>query len=509
MHFPPPAFAADKRMCGIIGIAGRPNAAEHILAGLAFLQHRGQDAAGIAAMSGARISIDKGYGLADDVFNKERIAGLAGDTSIGHVRYSTTGSARMLSEIQPFYVNQPYGMTLAHNGNLISHQALNDWLADDAHRHVSSDSDSEVLLNVLAHSLAELARTNRPTPDLLFDAVAEVHRRCVGSYAVVVLIAGFGMLAFRDPHGVRPLVVGGDEPGGWLVASESAVFRPLGFRRWEDIAPGEAVFIDRRRRLHRKQCGVARQHRPCIFEYIYLARPDSTLAGASVYAARLNMGRKLAGKIRRDNADLEIDCIIPVPDSGRIAAMELAHTLGISYREGLVKNRYVGRTFISAGQEKRLSSVRKKLNIIESEFAGKKVMLVDDSIVRGTTGRELVELARNAGAEKVYFASAAPPVRHPNVYGIDIPTRAELLAGHRNEAEIAAYLGADRVIYQSLEDLIAAVSEANPELTTFETSCFDGDYRVGGIDGDYLAELEKRRGAARDNPLAQGDLSLT
>lgn len=493
-------------MCGIIGFVGA-SAATHISAGLSFLQHRGQDSAGMATMSGERMFIEKGHGLADKIFSKERIGNLDGDIGLGHVRYSTAGDARVLSEIQPFYVNQPYGITLAHNGNLTNSKKLRHWLKSEAHRHVSSESDSEVLLNVLAHGIAERARAKKITPDLLFDAVAETHNLCRGSYAAVVLLADGGLLAFRDPNGIRPLSVGNADKK-WLVASETAAFRPLGFRHSEDIAPGEAVYIDRHLRLHRRRCAAARR-RPCIFEYIYFARPDSRLEGASVYAARLNMGRKLAETIRRDHAALRIDCVIPVPDSGRIAAMELAHALAIPYREGLVKNRYVGRTFITAGQNARRRSVRQKLNVIESEFGGKQVLLVDDSIVRGTTSRELVELARTAGAKKVYFASASPPVRYPNLYGIDIPTRAELVAGHRNNDEIAAYMGADRVIYQSLPDLIAAVREANPALDDFETSCFDGNYRVGDIDQTYLEELEKNRRPDRGNDLRLGDLPLT
>ena len=493
-------------MCGIIGFVGN-DAATYINAGLSFLQHRGQDSAGIATLSKKRVFIEKGHGLADKTFTPERVANLKGDIGIGHVRYSTVGSPRVLSEIQPFYVNQPYGITLAHNGNLTNYKHLRHWLTSASRRHMSSDSDSEVLLNVLAHCVAEEARGRELTPALLFAAVTEMHKRCAGSYSAVALFADGGLLAFRDPNGVRPLSFGGNE-NRWLFASESAAFRPLGFRESEDIAPGEAVFIDCHGRLHRQACVTTSCRRPCVFEYIYLARPDSRLEGASVYAARLNMGRKLAEKIRRDHADLKIDCVVPVPDSGRIAAMQLAHELGVPYREGLVKNRYVGRTFITAGQNERSRSVRRKLNIIESEFIGKKVLLVDDSIVRGTTSRELVELARTAGAEKVYFASASPPVRYPNVYGIDIPTRAELIAGHRDEAEIAAYLGADSVIYQSLPDLLGAVREANPSLKDFETSCFDGDYRVGEIDDLYLEELEKTRNHNRDNDLMLRELPL-
>lgn len=493
-------------MCGLIGYVGK-DAAMHIHNGLAFLQHRGQDSTGIAVMAGRHAYMEKGFGIAEEAFNLEKLNNLQGDVGIGHVRYSTAGSARVLSEIQPFYVNQPYGMVLAHNGNLTNQHILRHELSQHASRHINSESDSEVLINILAVAAAELARERTFSPQLLFDAVRETHRRLQGSYSVVVLVAGYGLLAFRDPHGIRPLSFGqhGEE---WLIASESATFRPLGFTDWEDVAPGEAIFIEHHTRaLHRQQCAEPVQALPCMFEYIYLARPDSTLSGVSVYKARLNMGRKLGERIRRDHPELEVDAIVPVPDSGRVAALELAHTLDLPYREALVKNRHIGRTFITAGQSARARSARKKLNVIASEFQGKKVMLVDDSIVRGTTGRQLVELARGAGAEKVYFASAAPPVRYPNLYGIDISSRAELLASTRQEDEIAHFLGADRVIYQSTADLIAAVREENPALTEFEMCCFDGNYRVGEIDEAYLAQLEKTRTPQRDS-LAQGELPL-
>ena len=490
-------------MCGLIGYVGE-NAAFQMFAGLAFLQHRGQDSAGIAVMADEHAYVEKGFGIAEEAFSAEKLANLSGNFGVGHVRYSTSGSAKVLSEIQPFYINQPYGMILAHNGNLTNQQQLRQFLSQDASRHINSASDSEILVNVLAAVAAELARSEAFSPQLLFQAVKETQRHLQGAYSVVVLIVGYGLLAFRDPHGIRPLVYG-NNGSDWLVASENAAFRPLGFTQWKDVAPGEAIFIDQQKKLHRQQCADHVKHLPCMFEYIYLARPDSTLEGVSVYKARLNMGRKLGEKIRREYSDLEIDCIVPVPDSGRVAALELAHSINIPYREALVKNRHVGRTFITAGQKIRADSARKKLNVIESEFRDKCVMLVDDSIVRGTTGRQLVELARAAGAKQVYFASAAPPVCYPNVYGIDISTRAELLASTRSEAAIAAYLGADKVIYQSVEDLVAAVREENSALEDFEMCCFDGNYRVGEIDQDYLEALEKRRAPERDN-LAQGDL---
>ena len=498
-------------MCGIIGIVGNvEGAALRVHAGLSFLQHRGQDATGIATMEGSRVFIDKGYGLAEDVFDAQRLAYMPGDVGIGHVRYSTAGSSGALSEVQPFYVNQPYGMMLAHNGNLTNTRELRQWLTTEARRHIGTDSDSEILLNVLAHATGERGRNHESAvADLLFDAVTQVHESCLGSYSAVVLIAGVGLLAFRDPNGIRPLVLGWDDSNQWIIASESVVCRPLGFRHVRDIAPGEAVFIDQRRALYRRQCAKNPVLTPCMFEYIYLARPDTTMDGISVYAARLNMGRYLAEKIRRDYAGMRIDCVVPVPDSGRVAAMEAAHTLGVPYREGLVKNRHIGRTFISAGQMRRHREVRKKLNAVEAEFAGKSVMLVDDSVVRGTTARQLVSLARAAGAERVYFASAAPPIKYPNVYGIDIPTRAELLAGYRNEAGVASYLGADKVIYQSLDDLKDAVRQVNDSVKDFETSCFDGKYPVGVIDESYLKYLGGIRCANRDDNFAQGNLALT
>ena len=492
-------------MCGVIGFIGN-RAARKIHHGLSFLQHRGQDATGITTLLGKQLRFEKGFGVAEHFFDDVRLAALEGDMGLGHVRYSTAGSAHVLSEVQPFYVNQPYGMALVHNGNLVNQSELRQWAHAVAHRHINSDSDSDLLINVLAHAIAERLREDRLTPKLLFDAVSDIHKLCQGSYAAVVLIAGYGLLAFRDPHGIRPLVYGGNGNGEWLVASENAAFRPLGFDRHLDIPPGGAIFVDFQKNLHQSPPTPPTAQLPCIFEYIYLARPDSTLDGISVYKARMNMGRKLAEKIRKEHADLTIDCVVPVPDSGRVAAMELAQHLNVPYREGLVKNRHTGRTFITAGQSARSLSVSKKLNVIESEFTGKAVLLVDDSIVRGTTGRQLVALARAAGADKVYFASAAPPVRFPNIYGIDIPTHAELLAGYRDKREISDYLDVDRVIYQSLEDLKEAVRAENPKIKDFETSCFDGNYRVGKVDTAYFKRLEVKR---KSEPLPpQGELVL-
>lgn len=496
-------------MCGLLGYVGGSSVSGKIARGLVYLQHRGQDSAGIATVSGTRVHMEKGFGLVEDVFNDFKLNALRGEMGIGHVRYTTSGDPFELSSIQPFYVNHPYGMTLVHNGNLTNHKALCADLTARARRHISSDSDSELLLNTLAHALDERSRGRRLTPSALFDAVAEVHKRCEGAYSVLALIAGVGMLAFRDPHGVRPLVFGGKSDGSneWLFASENVAFHSLGFHRWDNVRPGEAILVDTEGKISRRQCAAKKvAHIPCIFEYIYLARPDSTIDDVSVYEVRLRMGAQLARRIMRDYARLKIDSVIPVPESGRVAAMELAHELGVPYREGLVKNRYIGRTFIEPGQTKRIQSVRKKLNAIDAEFFGKRVLLVDDSIVRGTTSRDLVRLSRKAGAKKVYFASAAPPVRFPNVYGIDIPTRAELVGGSRSEREIAAYLGADAVIYQSLDDLVGAVRAVNPALRKLETSCFDGHYPIGDISEEYLAALEAERGGGGE--LAQKQIII-
>ena len=495
-------------MCGIVGYLGSEAATTTVYSALAFLQHRGQDSAGIATMAGSRLYIEKGRGLARDAFDAAKINALHGTAGIGHVRYSTAGDAQALSEVQPFYVNQPLGIALAHNGNIVNYAELSEYLAGEDRRHVNSDSDSELLVNVLARAIhRRLPAGAAATPEVFLDAVGEVHERCVGAYAVVVLIAGVGLLAFRDRRGIRPLSLGMQANGEWLVSSESAPFRPLNFTSCGDIAPGEAVFIGLDRKLRRRQFPGA-VPRPCIFEYIYFARPDSYLDGALVYDARVNMGRYLAAQIRRRRPQLPIDCVVPIPDSGRVTALEVSRHLNVPYREGLVKNRHTGRTFIVPGQLRRRRSVAEKLNIIAPEFAGKRVLLVDDSIVRGTTGMELVGMARKAGARQVYFASAAPPVRHPNVFGIDISSRGELLASGRSEAEITTHLGADLVIYQEMKDLIRAVQEAGGNLTAFETSCFDGEYPDGVVDEEYLRTLAVRRGAGRDNNLSQLDLAL-
>ncbi len=469
-------------MCGIVGIAGRSKAAPELYEALSILQHRGQDAAGMATCSAGRMFLHKSEGLVRDVFRPADLVRMAGGMGIGHVRYPTAG-CHTAGEAQPFYVNSPYGIALAHNGNLTNASALKRELFEVDRRHINTGSDSEVLLNVFAH---ELNRNSRPrlTADDVFKSVRGVHRRCRGGYAVVAMINGHGLAAFRDPFGIRPLVLGGRRsPAGpeYMIASESCALDVLGFTRIGDIDPGEAVFIDLGGRLRRRRCSARARLRPCIFEYVYLARPDSVLDGTSVYQARLRMGRKLAERIRREWPRHDIGVVIPVPDTSLTAALELSACLGVTYREGFIKNRYINRTFIMPTQRERETSVRRKLNPIAQEFQGKNVLLVDDSIVRGTTSRQIINLARAAGAAKVYFASAAPPVRFPNVYGIDMPSTRELIAHGRSEAEVAAMIGADRLIYQEMEDLVASVAEGNPRLSDFECSIFDGDYIAGRI----------------------------
>ena len=480
-------------MCGIIGIVGRSEVATALYDGLTVLQHRGQDAAGIATYDGKRLHLSKGKGLARDVFDSASMSGLHGYMGIGHCRYPTAGSEGA-TEAQPFYVNSPFGIALAHNGNLTNTRALMQEVFAEDRRHINSESDSEVLLNVFAHELQAQERL-RLEPEHLFRAVAGVHNRCVGGYAIVALVLGYGMVGFRDPNGIRPLVIGRRETTEgteWALASESVALDILGFQRVRDVAPGEAVLITTEGEFVARQCAASKVHAPCIFEYVYLARPDSMIEDVSVYKARLRMGERLAHKIRRLRPEHDIDVIIPVPDTSRSAAIAMGKVLGVEYREGFVKNRYIGRTFIMPGQKERVKSVRRKLNPMELEFRNKVVMLVDDSIVRGTTSKQIVQMAREAGARKVYLASAAPPVRYPNVYGIDMPSVSELVAHGRNEAEIEAFIGCDWLIYQDLEDLIAAVQEGNPELTQFDTSCFSGEY-VTGLSDSYLQQLELLR----------------
>jgi amidophosphoribosyltransferase len=489
-------------MCGILGVVSKTPVNQLLYDGLLLLQHRGQDAAGIVTSEAKTFHMHKGSGYVRDVFRTRDMRSLPGNMGIAHCRYPTAGSASNAAEAQPFYVNSPFGLVLAHNGNLTNADALKQEMFRQDLRHINTNSDSEVLLNVLAHELEMCSKGFRLEPETIFNAVTNVYLRCQGAYAVVAMIAGHGMLAFRDRYGIRPLIIGrnrtesGDE---YLLASESVALDALGFETLRDVLPGEAIFIDEQSRLFSFQCVKSTILSPCIFEYVYLARPDSLMDGVSVYESRLHMGEHLAEKIRRTMPDHDIDVVIPVPDSSRPSALQLAKGLGIPYREGFVKNRYIGRTFIMPGQTIRRKSVRQKLNAIDMEFKGKNVLIVDDSIVRGTTSREIVMMAREAGANKVYFASAAPPVRFPNVYGIDMPTRQELIATGRTEDEIAREIGADAVIYQDLDALIASVREANPHLTQFETSCFDGKYITGDVTSEYLASVESQRNGARSD----------
>jgi amidophosphoribosyltransferase len=501
-------------MCGIIGVVGRTSANQLLYDGMLVLQHRGQDAAGIVTAEGSTFHMHKGPGLVRDVFRTRDMRNLQGTMGIAHCRYPTAGSAYSSAESQPLYVNSPFGIVLGHNGNLTNSDQLKQEMFRQDLRHINTNSDSEVLLNVLAHELQGATQNFRLDLPSIFNAVAGVHRRCRGAYAVVAMIAGYGLLAFRDPLGIRPLVVGQahtDRGTEYQVASESVALDALGYKLTRDVAPGEAIFIDLDGNFYSKQCASRASHNPCLFEYVYLARPDSVMDGVSVYEARLNMGVRLGEKIKRTLRHVDIDVVIPIPDSSRPSALQLANRLGIDFREGFVKNRYIGRTFIMPGQAVRKRSVRQKLNAINVEFRGKNVLLVDDSIVRGTTSREIVQMAREAGAHKVYFASAAPPVRYPNVYGIDMPTRSELIATGRDDDEIAREIGADWLVYQDLEDLKACVRELNPALTSFEASCFDGNYITGDVTSEYLDRLEGTRagrGAEGPEEAAQLDLNL-
>jgi amidophosphoribosyltransferase len=480
-------------MCGVIGIAGKTEVATALYDALTVLQHRGQDAAGIATWDGRALHMRRAPGLVRDVFGARDMQQLRGQAGIGHCRYPTAG-AEDSEEAQPFYVNSPYGIALAHNGNLINTDALRRDMFENDRRHINTGSDSEILLNILAH---ELQRRDGAgfTPDGLFDAVAALHARVKGGYACVALILGYGLLAFRDPHGIRPLVLGEREtPAGkeYACASESVAFDLLGFKCLRDVVPGEAVFVSFDGQLSSRRCAEGAVHAPCIFEYVYLARPDSMIEDVSVYKARLRMGEKLAAKILREWPDHDIDSVIPIPDTSRTAGSTLAAALGVPFREGLVKNRYVGRTFIMPGQGERVRSVRRKLNPIKLEFRKKNVLLVDDSIVRGTTSRQIVQMAREAGARKVYFASAAPPVRYPNVYGIDMPAASELVAHDRSVEEVREFIGADWLIYQDLPDLVDAITEGNEDLHQFDDSCFSGRY-VTGVEPEYLQRIERAR----------------
>ncbi len=481
-------------MCGIAAIVSHQAVNQDLYDALTVLQHRGQDAAGIVTCEAGRLHLRKENGLTRDVFTNAQMLRLKGNMGIAHVRYPTAGCTSS-AEAQPFYVNSPFGLTLAHNGNLTNTEELKKALFVEDQRHINTDSDSEVLLNAFAHELQSLGKLQL-TVDDVFQAVSGVHRRCRGAYAVVIMIAGVGILGFRDPHGIRPIVFGErktEQGSEFMIASESVALDVLGFDLIRDIAPGEAVFIEESGVLHTKQCAESVDHCPCIFEYVYFARPDSIIDRISVYKARLRMGEKLAKKVLREWPDHDIDVVIPIPDTSRTAALQMANILGVKYREGFIKNRYIGRTFIMPGQKMREKSVKQKLNAISLEFEGKNVLLVDDSIVRGTTSEQIIQMARDAGAKKVYFASAAPPVRYPNVYGIDMPAANELIAHDRTEDEVCIAIGADRVIYQDLNDLIDAVRKGNQDIEHFDTSCFSKEYITGDIDDAYLERTEALR----------------
>lgn len=483
-------------MCGVVGIAAHSPVNQMLYDALTMLQHRGQDAAGIVTCQDGRLFLRKENGMVRDVFMTRHMMRLVGNQGIGHVRYPTAGTSSS-AEAQPFYVNSPYGITLAHNGNLTNAESIAEELYNEDMRHINTDSDSEVLLNVLAHEMQHLGNKH-PTPDDIFTAMEAVYERIEGAYAVVAMITGYGLLAFRDPNGIRPLIYGQRlaEDGGteYMVASESVALTASGFEIVRDVKPGEAIFIDQDNQLFTKQCVEPKEFAPCIFEYVYFARPDSIIDNISVYRARMRMGEKLAQKIVNEwGKDHDIDVVIPIPDTSRTSAMELAQHLGVKYREGFMKNRYIGRTFIMPGQQQRKKSVRQKLSAVPLEFEDKNVLLVDDSIVRGTTCNEIIQMARDAGAKNVFFASAAPPVKFPNVYGIDMPARNELIASGHTVDEVCQMIGADRLIFQDLDDLIDAVQDKHSPVKQFDCSVFNGEYVAGGIDEDYLQALQQKR----------------
>ena len=480
-------------MCGIVGVVSNAPVNQLIYDALLLLQHRGQDAAGIVTQQDRKFFMHKAKGMVRDVFRTRNMRALPGHSGLGQVRYPTAGDANSEEEAQPFYVNAPFGIVLVHNGNLTNADALKAELFTTDHRHINTESDSEVLLNVLAHELGRATRGAALGPEEVFAAVSAVHRRIRGSYAVIAQIAGRGMLAFRDPFGIRPLDLGRSADGGVMLASESVALEGTGFTPERDVAPGEAVFVTLDGTVHTRQCAPQAQLSPCIFEYVYLARPDSVLDGISVYQARMNLGETLAKRVISTVPPDQIDVVIPIPESSRPSATELARLLGKPYREGFVKNRYVGRTFIMPGQAVRKKSVRQKLNAIASEFAGRNVLLVDDSIVRGTTSKEIVQMAREAGARKVYLASAAPPVRYPNVYGIDMPTKDELVAHGRSVEEIRQIIGADALIYQDVDAMKRAIGQLNPSLRGFDASCFDGVYVTGDITEGDIDRMNQQR----------------
>ena len=479
-------------MCGVVGLVSKNEVSPSIYEALTVIQHRGQDAAGIATLEEGRLHTRKQIGLVRDVFREKHINELRGQIGIGHVRYPTAGGAsREFS--QPLYVNSPYGISISHNGNLVNAEQLTKELYKDNYRHLNTSSDSEVILNVFAHELQQASSFN-PTPEQIFKAVEKTHLRLQGAYSVLLMISGVGLVGIRDPKGIRPLILGKKDNdligSDYMIASESPALSALEFEIEGDLKPGEAVFITLDGEIHRKVCHSKPSKNPCIFEYVYLARPDAVIDGISVMRSRLRMGQKLGKKILETYPDHDIDAVIPIPESSTSSAIEVAKTLNVNYREGFVKNRYIGRTFIMPKQELRKKSVRRKLNPIPFEFKDKNVLLVDDSIVRGTTSREIVEMARSVGAKKVYFASAAPPVRYQNVYGIDMAATAELIAHQRSEEQIADFIGADWLIYQDLDDLIESAKEGNPKISNFETSVFDGDYICGSVTKNYLTNLE-------------------
>ena len=482
-------------MCGVVGVVSKSEVSPMIYDALTVLQHRGQDAAGIATCNQDKFHLRKQLGLVRDVFRDTHMIGLRGSMGIGHLRYPTAGSQdRELA--QPMYVNSPYGISISHNGNLTNKDEISQILTDENLRFLSTDSDSEVLLNVFAHELQKQG-TSSPTQKEIFKAVRATHKRIRGAYSVIFMINGVGIVGFRDPFGIRPLIFGSRENDllgpDYMLASESTVLDTLGFNIIGDVEPGEAVFVNKEGEMFREACIDNPIHTPCIFEYVYLARPDAVIDNISVHKSRMRMGEALAEKINNLKPDHDIDVVIPIPESSTTSALQLANTLGIKYTEGFVKNRYIGRTFIMPFQEKREKSVRQKLNPIEFEFKNKVVLLVDDSIVRGTTSRQIIEMARTAGAKKVYFASASPPIRYQNVYGIDMAATTELIAHNRTEDEISELIGADWLIYQDLEDLIESAKYGNPSIQQFECSVFDGKYITADIDRSYLQKLEETR----------------
>ena len=496
-------------MCGVIGILGQGSVNQMIYDALTVVQHRGQDAAGIMTCDHEKVYLRKDNGLVRDVFHTRHMQQLHGNIGIGHCRYPTAGSSSP-AEAQPLYVNSPLGLALAHNGNLTNAAELRDQLFSEDLRHLNTNSDSEILLNVLAHELRSILYGKQPGIEAndIFKAMGNVFQRCHGAYAVVSLIVGGGLLAFRDRHGIRPMVYGRRATtDGWehMMASESVALDVVGFELVDDVKPGEAIFIDLHGVVHRQICATSTSLSPCIFEYVYLARPDSIIDNVAVHRSRLRMGERLADKIMNQWPDHDIDVVIPIPDTSRTSALQMANAMNVIYREGFIKNRYIGRTFIMPGQAERKKSVRQKLNPIELEFRDKNVLLVDDSIVRGTTSKQIIQMARDSGAKKVYFASAAPPVRYPNVYGIDMPTASELVANGRTEEEVCNEIGADRLFYQSLDDLISSVKEGNPSIQEFDCSCFDAKYITDDVSESYLKELQLQRS---DHAKHQAQLEL-